>query len=80
MPEIMTKEYCELCPWFDKKLGWRDPSDPYWHGRHDGCACESCPDRSFCEEHGPKSLRECLKSEIIRRHGVAVSQRSKAER
>jgi len=77
---IMTREYCEQCPWFDHKLGWREPDDPYWKEHPHKCACKECPDREHCEQYGPKTILECIKSEIIRRHRVAVNQRSGGER
>jgi len=79
MPKIMTKEYCERCPFFDAPLGYLEPDHPYWKQQPTECACKECLDREHCEQYGPKTLRECIKSEIIRRHGVAVSQRSEAE-
>jgi hypothetical protein len=66
--KVETREYCEKCPFFDHNLGWKEASDPYWETHiAGGCACRNCPDRLDCEANGPKDLRSCLTSELLRR-------------
>lgn len=57
--EIMTKEYCQACPWFNHALGYLKESDPYWE-LHKGCACQDCAYRQECEATSPKDVLTCL--------------------
>lgn len=59
--KIQTKEFCERCPHFDGKLGWKDSDDVYWKEHTDiRCTCAECSLKSFCETKGPrKSVVEC---------------------
>ncbi len=77
--EIMTRKYCERCPWFDEALGYIEQPAPYWKGRKDGCACRNCPDRQQCEATGPKSKEDCLMAEIRRRVTAEMRRRVPAQ-
>ncbi len=74
--KIMTEEYCRQCPFFVEHIGYRGKDDPYWKEHPAECACKECPDREHCEQYGPKTLLECMKSEMIRRHGVSKGERA----
>lgn len=66
--KIMTKEYCEACPWFDHKLGYLEESDPYWESDKARCACQDCAYRQECEATGPKDILTCLVLALSEHH------------
>jgi len=59
--QIMTRKYCERCPWFNATLGYLEPDDPTWTPE-DKCACKDCKLRPECETSGPKDMLTCLLS------------------
>ncbi len=65
--KIMTKEYCERCPFFNHNLGYIEAGAPYWQKYPANCVCAKCPHRTECEQQGPRQLSECIKEEILDR-------------
>jgi len=66
--QIMTKEYCEQCPFFTDSLGYIEPDDCYWKEHPDfECVCKKCPRREQCEKDGPQDFMVCLANWIDKR-------------
>lgn len=58
--EVMTREYCERCPWFDANLGYLEADHSYWESNNSSCVCKDCFMRSECEITGPKDSLTCV--------------------
>ena len=70
MPEIMTEEYCRICPFFNDNLGFLGQDDPYWEEHPElKCVCKDCPHREACESGSNRDFRLCM-ALLIERKGV----------
>ncbi|MBA7571612.1 hypothetical protein ES708_13378 [subsurface metagenome] len=76
--EIMTKEYCEACPWFNHALGYLEESDPYWETQKTRCACQDCTYRQECEATGPKDILTCLVLALSEHHVRVLKEHPEA--
>jgi hypothetical protein len=79
MAGVGTREFCQKCPFFDYKLGWRNPDDSYWKEHLSECACQKCVFRKECEDKGPKSLIDCLMGAIALKKKLKPNEMAKVE-